>query len=70
MNGEVWLSLKNSQSIQPCHFPAHPTWKRQQEQEEERKEKVVDPHGLAGFPAETGHDGVLPHFIKPLGPQP
>lgn len=25
---------------------------------------------LAGFPAETGQDGVLAHFIKAPGPQP
>ena len=37
--------MTNSQSIQPSHFPAHLTWNRQQEQEEQRKEKVVEPHG-------------------------
>ena len=28
------------------------------------------PSWLAGFPAETGQDGVLAHFIKAPGPQP
>ena len=37
--------MTNSQSIQPCDFPALLTWNRQLEQEEQRKEKVVDPHG-------------------------